>query len=250
MSSSRDIERIISRLDGYLGRNDYASAERHLLFWLDDARTDSDVRTQILITNELIGLYRKLGRREDALGYVDYALRLIADQNLDGQTVAGTTYINCATALKAFGQANKSLELFEKARRIYERELEPTDTRLGGLYNNMALTLVDLRRFQEAHELYGLAISVMERVDGSAPEIAITHLNIASALEAELGLEGAETAITEHLDIAEKLLDLHPTRDGYYAFVCEKCAPVFDYYGYFVTARKLAEQSRRIYEGN
>ena len=49
---------------------------------------------------------------------------------------------------------------------------------------------------------------------------------------------------------AERILETWGDRDGYYAFVCEKCAPVFDYYGYFVTARKLAEQSRRIYEGN
>lgn len=246
----RDVARILSKLDEHLSRNDYASAERHLLFWLADARADADARTLVTVTNELMGLYRKLGRRDDALMCADSALRIVAELDLDGQTVAGTTYVNCATVFKAFGDAERSLELFERARLIYERELEPTDTRLGGLYNNMALTLVDLGRFSEANELYRNAISVMQASEGTDAEIAITYLNMASALEAELGLEKAETRICDYLDRAEALLDRHPTRDGHYAFVCEKCAPVFDYYGYFVTARKLYGLSRRIYEGN
>ena len=36
--------------------------------------------------------------------------------------------------------------------------------------------------------------------------------------------------------------------DGYYAFVCEKCASVFGYYGRFVYEGELLERARRIYE--
>ena len=39
-------------------------------------------------------------------------------------------------------------------------------------------------------------------------------------------------------------------RDGYYAFVCEKCASVFGYYGHFAYEKELYERSRRIYEGS
>ena len=38
-------------------------------------------------------------------------------------------------------------------------------------------------------------------------------------------------------------------RNGYYAFVCEKCAPVFGYYGYFLTERELKRRAREIYDG-
>ena len=55
--------------------------------------------------------------------------------------------------------------------------------------------------------------------------------------------------IQELLDKAEKLLDEHPKKDGYYAFVCEKCASVFGYYGRFVFEGELRERARRIYEG-
>ena len=37
--------------------------------------------------------------------------------------------------------------------------------------------------------------------------------------------------------------------DGNYAFVCEKCAPVLEQYGYEAYAAQLRSRSRRIYEG-
>ena len=37
-------------------------------------------------------------------------------------------------------------------------------------------------------------------------------------------------------------------RDGNYAFVCEKCAPVFGFYGRFMTEKELNARMRSIYE--
>ena len=53
----------------------------------------------------------------------------------------------------------------------------------------------------------------------------------------------------QYLEKAAALLD-DPTlpRDGYYAFVCEKCAPTFDYYGWFLIADDLKERAKTIYE--
>ena len=34
---------------------------------------------------------------------------------------------------------------------------------------------------------------------------------------------------------------------GYYAFVCEKCAPTFEYYGYFLAAQDLNERAEAGY---
>ena len=51
------------------------------------------------------------------------------------------------------------------------------------------------------------------------------------------------------MDEALSLLDTPGIpRDGYYAFVCEKCAPAFEYYGYFLAAEDLKERAKRIYE--
>lgn len=242
-------QRILSRLDEFLNKNDYASAEKHLLYWIDEAQRCRDYAAELLIRNELMGLYRKLGRRDDALTAVKLALAIIEELEISEQVGAATTFLNCATVYKAFDNPDESLYLFEKAKKIYENELDKTDPRLGGLYNNMALTLVDLQRYNEAYELYNKAIDVMKSDANGSLEVAITYLNIANAKETQLGIINAEEEITSLLDNAKELLDNHSKRDGYYAFVCEKCSSVFGYFGYFLYENELKERARGIYEG-
>lgn len=241
-------DRIIEKLDELLGRNDYDSAEKHLLYWLDEADFSNDKRCMLLIRNELAGLYRKLSREADALNAVKAALDLIDEMGIENNVGAATTFLNCATVYKAFGNAGKSLPLFEKAKNIYEKNLPYDDKRFGGLYNNMALTFVDLKRFEEAYNLYNKAISVMEKHEDGMLEVAITYLNIASAKEAEIGSVESEEFVREYVEKAMKILDEYPKKDGYYAFVCEKCASVFGYFGYFLYKKELSERANNIYE--
>ena len=241
-------QRVLDKLDEHLGRNDYGAAERHLLYWLDEAKAENDKRSRMLILNELAGLYRKLGREDDAFGIVSCALELISEMGIENNIGAGTTYINCATVYKAFGKAEKALPLFRKAESVYERELSPEDKRFGGLFNNMALALVDLERYDEAYRLYEKAITVMENADDGELEVAITYLNIASAKEAQLSPVESDEEVKDYLEKAMKILDAHENRDGYYAFVCEKCSSVFGYFGYFVYEKELEKRAKDIYE--
>lgn len=243
-------QRVLEKLDEYLGRNDYDSAEKHLLFWLEESKTVGDRRTALLLLNELAGLYRKLAKQEQALSTVSALLGLVSEMGIENNIGAGTTYINCATVYKAFGRAEKALPLFEKARYVYQKELPESDKRFGGLYNNMALALVDLERYGEAYELYEKAICVMEKVQDGDLEVAITLLNIASAKETELGAVESDEIVRDYLEQAIKILDDHAQRDGYYAFVCEKCASVFGYFGYFLYEKELGRRASEIYEGS
>ncbi len=243
-----DTGRIIEKLDAYLAKNDYSGAERHIVYWLEEAKTLGNKRTMLLLQNELCGLYRKLGREKDALAAVEKALSLVSDMGMETNVGAGTTYINAGTVLKAFGKAEEAIPLFENALAVYKKELPETDTRFGGLYNNMALALVDLKEFEKAMEFYEKAIFVMENAEDGRLEVAITYLNIASLKEAALGLEKAEKEIAALLDKASEILDAYENRNGYYAFVCEKCASVFGYYGYFAYEKALTERAGEIYE--
>ena len=248
MGGCISVERIISKLDGYLNKNDYSSAERHILYWLSEAESGQDFRTELLMRNELMGLYRKLGKEQEALYAADAAMKKIESLGIGHQVGAATTFLNCATVYKAFGLADRSLEIFERARAVYEAELDGSDDRLGGLYNNMALTLVDLGRYEEARELYEKAIAIMESTEDGDLEVAITYLNLASAAEAELGLVDADEVIQTYIEKAKGILEDHQNRDGYYAFVCEKCASVFGYYGHFLYEAELTDRAKKIYE--
>ena len=77
----------------------------------------------------------------------------------------------------------------------------------------------------------------------------LLSLNMASAVEAEKGTLDGEEEISSLLGEARTLLEKHERRDGYYAFVASKCAPVYRYFGHFRYAKELEERSERIYEG-
>ncbi len=247
--SNISTDRILSRLDEYFSKKDYIGAERHLKYWLDESMADNDLRAKLLICNELIGLSRRTVEKEKAYFYAEAALATIKKMGIEDNVGAATTYINIATSYKAFGDASASLPLFIKAEAIYIRDLKPTDSRLGALYNNMALTYAELQRFEEAYPYFDKAIEVMRYAERGELEIAITNLNIASTIEAERGLLDADEDIAMQLDTAEKLLDKYADAyDGYYAFVCEKCASVFGYYGRFAYEKDLKERVKQIYE--
>ena len=237
MGDGRSIpqQRIIQKMDEYMGRRDYAGAERHLLYWLEESKYCGDRRGELMVRNEMIGHYRKTGEKEKAFESIDQALRLLEALDYRGSISAGTTYVNAATACSAFGMDGRALELFEEAREVYENSPAVQPQLLGGLYNNMGLACAALGRFREADVLYRMALAQMEKVSGGELEQAITLINMAEAAEREKGMEQADREIADLMDRALELLETPSLpRDGYYDFVREKCAPAFAHYGYIL----------------
>ena len=112
----------------------------------------------------------------------------------------------------------------------------------------MALTLVSMKCFSEANALYQKAIETMASAPHGALEQAITYLNMADLYQEMKGSEEAESDVYACLDKAYELLkDPNVAEPGYYAFVLEKCAPTFSYYGYFGAAREFEKRAGEIY---
>jgi len=243
------VGRILDKLRQYEDKSDWTAAERHLLYWMTEAEQNRDGRGQLMLNNELMGFYRKQGDREKALHHAGKAMALVESLGMEDTVTAGTTWVNAGTVREAFGDPAAGLRCFEKARANYEKNLDRTDSRLGGLYNNMALALTAVGEYAEAGRMFRLALDVMEHQEHGELEQAITWLNMADALEAERGAEAAEGEVEEYLNRAAELLDTASLpRNGYYAFVCEKCAPVFGHYGYFLKEAELNKCAEEIHE--
>ena len=248
-ATSVPIGRIIDKLDFYLNKKEYAAAERHLGYWLSEADACHDMRGKLTVLNEQIGLFRKTGKEAECLAAAADAMALADSLDLEQSVTYGTTLINAATGYKAFGKAADALPLYRKAQAVYESALDSSDGRLGGLYNNMALALMELKEYPEAENLFQKAIGVMQKQENGALEVAITRLNMADLIAAASGSEDGADEIEKQLLEAGRLLDTESLpRNGYYAFVCEKCAPVFGYYGFFQTEQELNRRAREIYE--
>lgn len=241
------VGRIMDKLREYEDKNDWPGVERHLKYWLAEAEANRDERGQLMLNNELMGYYRKQGRQDEAFAHADRAVELVEKLGMEDTVTAGTTWVNAGTVREAFGDPVGGLAFFENAWANYEKNLPEGDGRLGGLYNNMALSLAVCGRYEEATEMFRKAIEVMKKQEYGELEQAITWLNMADAAEAAMGPEAAEDTVEEYLETAENLLNTESLpRNGYYAFVCEKCAPVFGHYGWFMTEAELKRRAEEI----
>lgn len=241
------IERVIEKLDVLVDAKEFASAKRHLEYWAGEAKAEGDVRALISIDNELIGYYRKNNYPDECFALITELISLVNDQGLSDTVSGATAYLNCATGYKTFNKNKEALSLYRKAAVIYERDLSEDDTRLGGLFNNMAVALVAEGEYSEAENCYTRAISVISKYPAFRAEEAVTLLNMTDLLynNPDPDIDKAE----EYLLRAKNLLDTVENKNGDYAFVLEKCAPVFRHYGYLEIAEELQSIADKIYEG-
>ncbi len=244
------IQRVIEKLDSYFSRNDYEGAERHLLYWLQEAEQGNDRRGELAVRDELLGLYRKIGKRDEAMKSIERCRTLIDALELTESVTAGTVYLNIATVYEAFAMPEKAIEFYTAAEKLYKKYLSADDEKFAGLFNNMALAYTDLGEYGEAEKLYRQAVEIMKNVENGELELAITYINMAHLVErrANDGSVDFDT-IDELMCMARICLDGYmPKRDGYYAFVCEKCAPSFGYFGYFIDESEYKKRAKDIYE--
>ena len=242
------VQRVIEKLDNCFKTNDLQSGVRLLEYWQDEAKALGDLSGELSIVNEMLGIYRRTNDGDKALSAVKRALELLKLTENESKASGATIMLNAATTLKAFGKADEALSLYDKVGKVYSRELDKSDLRRAALFNNHGTALVDLSRFDEAEKLYRQAIEITLSQPDGLLDAAVTYVNLAHLYEKSEG-EMSEK-IEDCLNQAEQILDNEKiSKDAYYAFVSEKCAPSFDYFGYFLTAQKLYKLSRKIYEG-
>ena len=72
-----NISNLISELDHILSKNDYNSARDFLEKWVDIAQNQNDNKSLFSLCNECIGLYRKIGDKENCYKYCEKSLDLL-----------------------------------------------------------------------------------------------------------------------------------------------------------------------------
>ena len=241
------VPEIVEELDALYERGRENEAERFLEGWREKAAWVGDWRGELSMLSELLGQYRRSKNREKGLRSVEDGLRLIREHNM-GETLSGATVmLNAATTMKCFGEAEASLPIFRHVCRVYAKHLDPLDYRFAGLYNNMALSCADAGRFEAAERYYKLAMEVMARCPNGENELAVTMCNMAELYDRQ---DHEDPRIAQCMERAWEYLNTPGLpRDGYHAFNISKCAPSFDYFGYFLWAKELKERAEKIYAG-
>ena len=239
------VDRVIEKLDTLLNRNDMDGAGRLLRSWRDEAVALKDKNGELAVLSEMMGYYRKTKEKERGLESVKRGLELVEELELRGGVSAATIILNAATTLKAFGQAKDALPYYEEVLGIYREKLDPSDPKIAGLYNNYALTLVDLKNYEKAEKLYYSAIEILKNVKEGENDIAVTYVNLAHLYDDR---DGDEEKIDDCMNKAYEFLNSDKlTKNGYHAYVCSKCAPSFAYFGYFLIDEELKKRSEELY---
>ena len=242
--------RISEKLDELMSEGEYLQAENMLKFWIGEAQMSNDRQGEFMVYNEMMGYYRKIGDKDKGYEVINKALELLPVLEYEESVSGATCYTNAATVYTAFNEPDKAMELFRKAEKIYEKHLENNEYKYASLCNNMATALVQLKQFDEAEKLYYKSIEILEKCPQSELEKAMAWLNLADAYIARHGLnEDSENRIVEYLYNAQLCLDDENTeRDGYYAFVADKCYPIYEYFQWYSYSDELKERIREINE--
>lgn len=242
------VPEIIKGLDALYEQGREGEAQLYLENWRQRASDCGDWRAELSLLSELLGQYRRSGDGEKGIAAVDAALELIREHGMTDTVSGATVMLNAATTLKCFNQAARSLGLFEHVSRVYSSKLDPMDYRFGGLYNNMALSLADMGDYDRAELYFKRAMAVIKSCPKPENELAVSLCNMAEMY----GRQNMEDErIEQCLDKAWELLNAPGVvKDGYHAFTISKCAPCFDYFGYFIYAMELKKRAESIYESN
>ena len=242
-----DVPAVIREFDALCNKGREEDARDLLEHTQAKAHDGGDWRAELSITSELLGQYRRTQEADKGLRAVNHALELIRAHGL-GRTVSGATILlNAATTLKAFGHAPESLPIFTHVARVYADNLDPADYRFAGLYNNMALSYDDTGDVESAERFFMLALKTIEQTEHPENDSAVTWCNLAE-MYGRRDLE--DERIGDCLEMAWDCLNASDLpRDGYHAFTISKCAPTFDYFGYFLYAKELRERAEKIYAG-
>lgn len=242
------IRRIIEKLDELFNVNDMDGAGKLLEYWLNEAVSLNDKEGELAVLSELLGYYRKVGNKEKGLESVEKSKKLIDELYAEKGVAAATILLNAATTMKCFGLSKEAISVYDEAYAVYEKTLKKDDLSFAGFYNNKALCLVDLKKYDKAEECYKNALQILNKKSKVLPDIAVTKVNMAHLY---YEWNGDKKQITDCLfDAYGVLTDEKVQKNGYYAYVCSKCAPSFEFFGYDVIAKELQEMAKNIYARN
>lgn len=242
---SMDVPAFIKELDALYSSGREDRAGQALDAAVNTARSAGDWRAELAVLSELCGHCRRSSEEERALEAIDRLMEIIREHRMGSTVSAATVLLNAATTLKCFGRAAESIPLFRHVSRVYSDNLDPADYRFAGLFNNIALSCADVGDYAQAEELFLAAMRVIAKCNNPQNELAVSLCNLAELYYRQ---DAEDERVNECMEKAwEYLNEPSLPRDGYHAFTVSKCAPSFDYFGFFLYAAKLKERAAKIY---
>lgn len=170
---------------------------------LAQAETQGDAHAAITVLNEMIGHYRSVSDHKQALAASERAIEAVRLLGYEDTPGFGTTLLNVATAYRAAGDSGRALDLYLQGLEVYQRHLEPDDSRLAGLYNNLSALHMESGDYHAAIKLLRQSAHIMADKKENMLDTATIHSNLALALLRSGDKEAAGAALGAAVSIFE-----------------------------------------------
>ena len=201
-------EKILAQADALFAAGQGQQAAALLEAEYEKAGAAGDWQTRLTLVNELMGYYRATSAFPRAWDYAEQARQILQDHGLD-QTLAGmTTLLNIATLYRADRRPDDALTLYRQVEQVYLAQGLAADYRLGGLYNTMAVSCLELGDKQQALFFGRQAAAAVAGAEDAAGERATVYSNLASVL-----MQIEQPPFTEAAACLEQALNLFRNED-------------------------------------
>lgn len=239
------------QIDQYFAVKDFQAAENFMQQALAQAQAEQDHGAIVTVCNELGGFYRAFSRYSEGVPLYRQALDSIKALGMEKSEAHGTTLLNFATTLAIIGDDDGALNAYQKALDIFEGPAYARDYRLATLYNNMSSLYQNMDMLAPAEAYLYLAMEILEKLQDSEIEIAITLSNLAGVYLAMDDFDRLDDA----RDAAEKAINLFNKvsgdQDVHYAAAVTALGDVCHKEGDFVSAethfRRALDLTKRDY---
>ena len=172
-----DLKEFFQELD-VIYRERPGEAEAFLRKGLTISSNLHDMGAELAILNELIGYYRVQGPYEEGEKCIRSAFDLIRYMGIMGTMNHATTLLNAGTAKRVMKKFDEAGDYYDQAYEIYKREIVEPDYRMATFYNNRSLLYAEMGQPKKAKKDLLQALELIQQLQGSDVEIAITHVNI------------------------------------------------------------------------
>ena len=244
MGQKIDTQLFYKMLDCFYENKEMDRVEPYMLETLAKAGEFRDLEGVVSVCNELGGLYRAMGRTEEALWAYEKVMEGLKRMGMEGTHNYAVALINLGNVHIAQKSYERAYDIDRQALGILER-LGNHGYQTAALYNNMSAALRELGQTEEAQHMARQAIQIMEKMPECVAELATSYTNLGQAQAKEYAYADARENLTYALQLYENCSD---GRDIHYATAVYALANVDDAQGNYEKAKEGYDKAAKLIE--
>lgn len=217
-----NVDKIFSDLDSAFNENDLVKAECILKSGIEAAASEGDSASLLQILNEYIGFLRTMTRYDEAFAVGGEIKKLLHAMGLEGSIPYATSLLNIATAKRAGGDYEGSLEDYEEVEKIYQKSLPENSMLIASYYNNKSLLFQEMGNLEASIDCLDKALKIAI-ANGEGYETAVSYANLANSYVGLHKFPEAYRAAEASANLFEELeaFDSHYASSLYVLGICE-----------------------------